>query len=366
MTTFPRKNLVNPGYHTVTRSVWHKSSWASLSLNERGDWLIKYIRAHDLEELKSLLVPNATCPECADEVYFFKHYNGGCAWFDDIPYPWPKHRCMDIEGTRCSSEFIAEQDEIETKKQAKERRKHDAKVRVETIETEPFANRFFTPVFCKDCNQNEYEFELSDSTVRRFIDIGCSWKQSDCTITSDNQHRVAENAKYLADFLTKGGKWKSQVPTKINRAVEMYGQETKTSTFLLSGKNIFSVGEEGNAFAIPVQVVSSKRCGDLSMLILLSSVVSGNQHILIKTKRSSILKNAKLAFLRGVEGKPESYNVSYLCLDSGKAKRIDFQSLTYVTRQQIYELEWSPTPDKECLEKLFEMYAENTTEVNPQ
>ena len=363
MTTFWRKNPVNPGYHTVTRTDWHKSSWANLSLSQRDDWLVKYIRAHELEDVKNLLVPNATCPECLEEVYFFRHYNGGCAWFDDIPSPWPKHSCMDIEGTRCSSVFIADQDENNTKKHAKERRKQKAKERVEGLKTKPFAERFFTPVYCKDCNQNEYEFELSDATVRRFSEFGPSWKQSQCTVTSDNQHRVAENAKYLTDFLKNGGKWKSQVPSKINRAVEIYGQDTHTSIFLLSGKNIFSVGDEDTAFAIPVQVVSSKRCGDSSMLILLSSIVSRTQHILIKTKRSSRLKNAKLAFLRGMEGEPETYNISYLCLDSGKAKRIDFHVLTYVSHSQIYKQDWHPTPDGERLEKLFEMYSEMTSKV---
>ena len=363
MTTFPRKNPVNPGYHTVTRTDWNKSSWAKLTLSERDNWLLKYIRAHEFEAVKNLLVPNATCPECLEEVYFFRHYNGGCAWFDDIPSPWPKHRCMDIEGTKCSSEFISKKDEIEEQKLTKKRRTDNAIRRVEVLKTKPFAERFFAPVYCKDCNQNEYEFELSDATVRRFTDFGPNWKQSNCTMTSDCQHRVAENAKYLTDFLKKGGKWKSQVPSKINRAVEIYGQDTNTSIFLLSGKNIFSVSDKNTAFAIPVQVVSSKRCDNSSMLILLSSIVSRTQHILIKTKQSNVLKNSKLAFLSGVEGKPETFNISYLCLDSGKAKRINFHVLTYVSHSQIYKHNWQPTPDEERLENLFEMYTEMTSKV---
>ncbi len=35
------------------------------------------------------------CPECGESVYFVRH-NDGCAWFDSLGWPWPKHRhCND-------------------------------------------------------------------------------------------------------------------------------------------------------------------------------------------------------------------------------------------------------------------------------
>lgn len=34
------------------------------------------------------------CPYCDDRVYFVRH-NGGCAWFDSLGQPWPKHACME-------------------------------------------------------------------------------------------------------------------------------------------------------------------------------------------------------------------------------------------------------------------------------
>lgn len=47
---------------------------------------------HFLDENK----PNALCPECGAEVWFFRnHETGGCAYFDAIGKPWPKHPCMD-------------------------------------------------------------------------------------------------------------------------------------------------------------------------------------------------------------------------------------------------------------------------------
>ncbi len=34
-----------------------------------------------------------TCPHCGALVYFVRH-NGGCAWFDELGIPWPKHACF--------------------------------------------------------------------------------------------------------------------------------------------------------------------------------------------------------------------------------------------------------------------------------
>jgi hypothetical protein len=39
--------------------------------------------------------PNATCPVCGDAVWFFRSQRGGCAYFDAVGKPWPKHPCMD-------------------------------------------------------------------------------------------------------------------------------------------------------------------------------------------------------------------------------------------------------------------------------
>ncbi len=40
--------------------------------------------------------PNAICPLCKAPVWFFRDEFGGCAYFNLIGPPWPKHPCMDI------------------------------------------------------------------------------------------------------------------------------------------------------------------------------------------------------------------------------------------------------------------------------
>jgi hypothetical protein len=44
--------------------------------------------------------PNATCPVCGAQVWFFRHKNGGCAYFDALGVPWPKHPCIDQSSPR--------------------------------------------------------------------------------------------------------------------------------------------------------------------------------------------------------------------------------------------------------------------------
>lgn len=46
----------------------------------------------------SFLNPNARCPACGDQVFFYRSPNGGAVYFDGLGWPWPKHPCMDIDG----------------------------------------------------------------------------------------------------------------------------------------------------------------------------------------------------------------------------------------------------------------------------
>lgn len=58
---------------------------------------------------ESFMTPNAHCPVCGDEVFFYRSPYGGAVYFDDVPWPWPKHPCTDKQtGRRLSigSSFI--------------------------------------------------------------------------------------------------------------------------------------------------------------------------------------------------------------------------------------------------------------------
>jgi len=80
------------GEHAVSRDDWERGWGASHVDHER-------IRFRDgLAWPKRLLdenVPHAQRPVCGESVWFFRNENGGCAYFDALGKPWPKHPCMD-------------------------------------------------------------------------------------------------------------------------------------------------------------------------------------------------------------------------------------------------------------------------------
>ena len=45
--------------------------------------------------IEALLNPNARCPICEDQVYFYRSPDGGSVYFDELGSPWPKHPCME-------------------------------------------------------------------------------------------------------------------------------------------------------------------------------------------------------------------------------------------------------------------------------
>lgn len=43
----------------------------------------------------SYVVPNARCPVCGGDVFFYQSPSGGRVFFDELGPPWPKHPCTD-------------------------------------------------------------------------------------------------------------------------------------------------------------------------------------------------------------------------------------------------------------------------------
>ena len=44
---------------------------------------------------QSYLNPNACCPICGANVYYYENERGSKIFFDDVGWPWPKHPCTD-------------------------------------------------------------------------------------------------------------------------------------------------------------------------------------------------------------------------------------------------------------------------------
>lgn len=43
----------------------------------------------------SYVNPNARCPVCGEQVYFYQSPFGGRVFFNNLGWPWPKHECTD-------------------------------------------------------------------------------------------------------------------------------------------------------------------------------------------------------------------------------------------------------------------------------
>ena len=56
----------------------------------------------------SYVNPNAKCPECGKQVFFYQSESGGKVYFDELGPPWPKHVCTDnYRKTKVSSSWLS-------------------------------------------------------------------------------------------------------------------------------------------------------------------------------------------------------------------------------------------------------------------
>lgn len=52
-------------------------------------------RSGPFESYATYVNPNARCPVCGEQVYFYQSPFGGRVFFDNLGWPWPKHGCTD-------------------------------------------------------------------------------------------------------------------------------------------------------------------------------------------------------------------------------------------------------------------------------
>jgi hypothetical protein len=53
-------------------------------------------RRQAIKEFETFTIPNATCPVCGANVFFYQSPYGGRVFFDKLSPPWPKHPCTDV------------------------------------------------------------------------------------------------------------------------------------------------------------------------------------------------------------------------------------------------------------------------------
>jgi hypothetical protein len=79
-----------------------------LGLSTRSDpfLLTGRVKTSNGSSITSFVIPNARCPVCSEQVYFYQSPHGGRVFFDELGWPWPKHPCTDNDGHRKSTKPI--------------------------------------------------------------------------------------------------------------------------------------------------------------------------------------------------------------------------------------------------------------------
>ena len=70
---------------------FRSSLHADKQLASYADWTQEKYRNESL----AFFTPNANCPVCGIEVYYYQSPEGGRVFFDELGPPWPKHPCTD-------------------------------------------------------------------------------------------------------------------------------------------------------------------------------------------------------------------------------------------------------------------------------
>ena len=223
--------------HWAERNEWGQTGACNPTTRQKDDWVYNHVRKGSVP-FNIGLFPNAVCPQCKDKVYFYRHKSGGCAWFDDVPWPWTKHRCMDIQDTKCNSEYIREQ-EIAVAKAKK------------LAEREPIWAVFQPARF----------YHLSDPRDRAFATINNEWK----TQTPLDWWRafIISLGEYSASYFQRSENFKMIQGDQLNDIIKYFDQH---------GENIFHVNNSQEV-NIPLVISRSIRWNNTNIICAYSALV---------------------------------------------------------------------------------------------
>lgn len=78
------------GGHSRGRYSWRSSASIYSGARHLPTWLTSVF-----PNTVSYTNPNARCPVCGDNVFFYQSPHEGRVYFDELGPPWPKHPCTD-------------------------------------------------------------------------------------------------------------------------------------------------------------------------------------------------------------------------------------------------------------------------------
>lgn len=80
--------------HMVDRYRWDCSGYSNTNGTSIYGGLLREARAAR-GYTSTFVNPNANCPVCGAEVFFYQNEHGSRVFFDELGPPWPKHPCTD-------------------------------------------------------------------------------------------------------------------------------------------------------------------------------------------------------------------------------------------------------------------------------
>lgn len=82
--------------HWVERDDWERTGGSHGLLTSYYEHRLREARGWSSATAR-LVVPNASCPVCGADVFFYRNEHGSRVYFDELGPPWPKHPCTDNE-----------------------------------------------------------------------------------------------------------------------------------------------------------------------------------------------------------------------------------------------------------------------------
>lgn len=79
--------------HDVNREIWNRraSNQEQVAYFREQLWNVRVGQT----ATSRYVIPNAECPVCKRQVFFYQNRYGGRVYFDELGPPWPKHPCTD-------------------------------------------------------------------------------------------------------------------------------------------------------------------------------------------------------------------------------------------------------------------------------
>lgn len=73
----------------------HPNGWCPGASGGGGGGRSSSLGGRGFRTVESYINPNAYCPVCGEQVFFYQSPFGGRVFFDALGWPWPKHPCTD-------------------------------------------------------------------------------------------------------------------------------------------------------------------------------------------------------------------------------------------------------------------------------